>query len=158
MLAQTGDLGNLTLWLVTIHVLSAIMLLGPSSAFGVLGKRAASPETGGHKMLEALLEIEHKMVIPGSIIQLITGIWLIARLGYDQDFFSHGWLWVSILMFLTILTLSVFVDTPAIRRTVVAANAGQAPDPKDISLAKKLGPVFGILFIAIAFLMMTKPF
>lgn len=156
--SANGDLGSLTLWLVTIHVLNALLMLAPSGAFAVLGKRAASPETGGHKMLEAILEIERKMVYPGAVIQLVSGAWLIERLGYADNFSSYGWLLVSIILFLALLGLSTAIDTPAIKRIVVAANAGQAPDPKDIKTSKTLGPILGILFAVIGFLMMAKPF
>ena len=157
-MAEGSSLGNLTTWLVAIHVLSAINLLGPTAAFGILGSRASDPATGGHKNLEALIAIENKLVYPGVAIQTITGVWLIARLGLHEDFFAHGWLWVSILMFAVIVLLSAFVDMPAIHRIVKTANAGQAPDPKDIKLSKGLGPFFGVLFLAIGFLMVTKPF
>jgi uncharacterized membrane protein len=149
---------DLNLILVLIHVVSAITLLGPSTAFGILGKRAADPATGGHKMLEALLDIEHKMVLPGSAIQFITGVWLIVRLDLDKDLFANGWLWTSILAFALILVLSIGFDTPAVRRIVAAGNAGRAPDEKDLKLAKTLGPVFGILFMFIIVMMVLKPF
>ena len=149
---------TLTAVLVTIHVLSAINMLGPSAAFGILGSRASDPAKGGHKNLEALLDIEHKMVLPGAAIQIITGVLLIFRLHLNEDFIANGWLWSSILMFATILILSLGVDTPAIRRIVKAANAGQMPDAKDLKIAKGLGPVFGILFITIGAFMMLKPF
>jgi hypothetical protein len=80
------------------------------------------------------------------------------RLDLDKDFFANGWLWASILMFAVILILSLGVDTPAIRRIVTAANGGQMPNPKDLKIAKGLGPVFGILFLAIGALMVMKPF
>lgn len=149
---------NLPVVLVTIHVLSAIMLLGPSTAFGILGKRASDPTKGGHKMLEAMLDIEHKMVLPGSAIQLITGVWLIAELDLDKDLFANGWLWTSIVAFAVILFLSIVIDTPAVRRIVAAGNANRAPDQKDLKIAKGLGPVFGILFLYIAAMMVMKPF
>lgn len=149
---------NLTVVLVTIHVLSAINLLGPSVAFAILGKRASDPEKGGHKNLEALLEIEDKLVLPGSAVQLITGVWLIVRLDLDADFFANGWLWTSIIAFAAIVTLSIGVDTPAVRRIVKAANAGSMPAEKDLKVAKALGPVFGILFLFIGIMMMAKPF
>lgn len=149
---------TLNVILVTLHVLSAINLLGPSTAFAILGKRASDPAKGGHKMLEAMLEIEHKLVLPGSAVQFITGLWLIVRLDLDKDFFANGWLWSSILMFVIILILSIGFDTPAIKRIVTAANVGQMPAEKDLKLVKGLGPVFGILFLAIGTLMMMKPF
>lgn len=149
---------NLTAVLIAIHVLSAINLLGPSTAFAILGKRASDPAKGGHKMLEALLEIEHKLVLPGSAVQLITGVWLMVRLDLDQDLFSNGWLWTSIVAFAAILILSIGFDTPAIRRIVADANAGKAPNPKDLKLAQVLGPVFGVLFLYIGAMMVLKPF
>lgn len=144
--------------LVTIHIVSAILLLGPTTAFSILGKRSASPSTGGWQMLDAMLDIEHKLVLPGSVIQLVTGVLLITELDLDKDLFANGWLWTSILAFVTILVLSLAVDLPAVKRIVTAGKANQAPDMKDVKTVKGLGPVFGILFLYIVLMMILKPF
>lgn len=153
-----GESLNLTLWLVVIHVASAILLIAPSGAFAVLGKRASDPAKGGFHMLEAMLEIEHKYVLPGSVVQLVTGLWLMVRLDLDQNLFDHLWLVISLVLFIALLGLSTAVDIPAIKRIVAAAKAGNAPDPKDIKVSMVLGPIFGIMFVIITFLMMIKPF
>lgn len=157
-LPSPGGPSGLVGWLAVIHVLSALILLAPSGAFAVLGKRSASPETGGFHMLEALLEIEKKYVLPGAVVQLLTGAWLMYKLGYDRNLGEHLWLSLSIVLFLALLGLATAVDMPAIRRIVAAARAGTAPAAKDVKISKTLGPILGLLFIIIAFLMSAKPF
>lgn len=144
--------------LLVIHVLSAVLLIGPAGAFEVLGKKAgALGPNGGTEFLKAMVEIERKYVIPGAIISGITGVWMMAEANLDRVLFDNPWLWTSILAYLIIFGLATAVDTPAIKRIITASEAGQQPEPKDIRLTKALGPILGSLTAFIVVMMVWKP-
>jgi hypothetical protein len=144
--------------LLVIHVLSAVMLIGPAGAFEVLGKKASElGPNGGTEFLRAMLEIERKFVIPGAIISGITGVWMMVEVNLDKVLFDNTWLWTSILAYLIIMGLATGVDTPAIKRIVAASDAGQQPAEKDIKLTKTLGPILGLLTAFIVVMMVWKP-
>jgi hypothetical protein len=150
--------------LFVIHILGAIAGIGPTFAFGIIGPNAgkAGP-VGGAALLNTLLDIEKKIVTPVVLFtQPLSGVLLIFKIGYNHDFFSHYWLWIAILLFATILYLSYLVDTPAIHRVVKWMESGPTGPPpaevkKDIDLAAKLGPLFGIMTVTIIILMVWKP-
>lgn len=146
--------------LFVIHIGGAIVGIGPTFAFGILGKYAAAP---GYAlpMLEAMLDIQKKIVTPVALFtQPISGALLIFRTGRDANFFSFTWLWVSILLYAVVLYLSYLSSAPRLR-TIVAMLKDGAPDPPElqrlISIETKLGPIFGIMTIAIIVLMIWKP-
>lgn len=150
--------------LLVIHVVGAIAGIGPTFAFGIIGPNAgkAGP-SGGAVLLSTLLDIEKKIVTPVALFtQPLTGALLIFETGFNDGFFGREWLWIAILLFATIVYLSYLVDQPAIHRTVKWMQSDpQGPPPpeiqKDISTAQRLGPLFAIMTVIIAILMVWKP-
>lgn len=144
--------------LLVLHVLSAVMLIGPAGAFEVLGKKAGElGPNGGVHFLKAMLEIQKKFVYPGAILSLVTGVWMMADTGLDRKLVDNTWLWTSLVAYVAIMGLSTAVDTPAIKRIVAALDGGNAPDDKDIALTKKIGPILGLLTAFIVVMMVWKP-
>lgn len=144
--------------LLVLHVLSAVMLIGPAGAFEVLGKRAGElGANGGVHFLKAMLEIERRFVLPGAILSLITGVWMMVDAGLDRKLFDNTWLWTSIVAYVAIMGLSTGADIPAIKRIVAAMDAGSPPPEKDLKLTKTLGPIFGLLTAFIVIMMVWKP-
>jgi uncharacterized membrane protein len=145
-----------------IHVLGAIVGLGPTVTFSVLGPMAgkAGPN-GGVALMEAMVGIERRFVTPVALFtQPLSGVVLIFSSGWDRNFFSHQWLWISILLFIGILYGSYFVNNPALARMIAMAKAGEVGKPefaKAIALTQKTGPLLTVSFVAIIFLMVLKP-
>ena len=86
--------------LLLLHILSAIVGFGATFSFGILGPLAA--KTGGPQglgMMKGIVAIEKRLVYPAIVIQPVTGALLIFEEGLDDDFFSHWWLWLAILIF-----------------------------------------------------------
>lgn len=145
-----------------IHVLGAIVGLGPTMVFSVLGPMAgkAGPN-GGVALMEAMVAIERRFVTPVALFtQPLSGVVLIFSTGWDHNFFSHQWLWISILLFIGILYGAYFVNNPALARMIALAKAGDVQNPefaKAVALTKKTGPMITVAFIAIIFMMVLKP-
>lgn len=147
--------------LLIIHVVGAIAGIGPTFAFGVLGSLAGKDPQHAIVYLGAMVDIQKKVVTPVALFtQPVTGALLIFESGWNQNFFRHEWLVISIVLYAVILYGSYIVDTPAMHRIVDAMRTGQNDTPqfqKDLRLTQRLGPIFGILTIAIAIMMVWKP-
>ncbi|MBI3522438.1 MAG: DUF2269 family protein [Chloroflexi bacterium] len=111
------DSSLLVVIFLVLHVLGAIAGFGPVFAFGILGPMAgrAGPN-GGAALLEATIAIEKRAVIPAAIAQPITGLILIFITSYNVNFFSHYWLWISILLYAIAFYLAIFVQAPTVER------------------------------------------
>ncbi len=145
-----------------IHIAGAIIGLGPTMAFGVMG--ALSGKLGGQQALgivEAMIQVERKLVTPvATVTQPVTGVLMIFLTGRDENFFSHEWLWVSILAFSIILIIAYGIDNPMIARMVTAMKEGRTETPEFAVMNKKAsrnGAIMGTLFILIIVLMVLKP-
>jgi uncharacterized membrane protein len=147
--------------LLLIHVGTAIAGFGPTFAFAVLGPLAG--KTGGPQavgMLKGIVKIEKTLVVPAIVIQLVSGVLLIAEAGWDSDFFSHYWLWIAIVLFLTAVYLALRVSTPSVEKMIELGESGQAGSPEFAAYAKKaatVGPILNVMLLVIIFLMVVKP-
>ncbi|HEX9697555.1 MAG TPA: DUF2269 family protein [Actinomycetota bacterium] len=147
--------------LLVIHIVGAIAGIGPTFAFSVLGKIATQ---GGDRTLfamEAMKEINLKIVTPvAAITQPVTGALLIFKTGRDANFFKHEWLVMGIVFYLILMVLSYGPEWKRQNRMIDALKAGRGGSDeflKDMRAAKAMGPVFGVLTLAIAVLMVWKP-
>jgi len=147
--------------LLVIHVGGAIIGFGPTFAFALLGPMAAKAgPNGGVTLMEAMVAIEKRFVYPAAMVtQPLSGLALIFASGYSTAFFSHTWLWVSLLLYAVGFYSAIMVQTPRIEKMIHLAKAGP-PTPEFQTLAKKaarLGPVITIILATIVVLMVAKP-
>lgn len=148
--------------LLLIHIMGAIIGLGPTMVFAILGPRAqkAGPN-GGVAIMESMVAIERALVFPVAMItQPTSGVLLIFATDLNKGFFSHIWLWVAIILFIGILSLSYGVNNPALHKMIGLAKGGKAMEPEFASLAakvKRVGPLIMLMFLTVIFLMVMKP-
>jgi uncharacterized membrane protein len=148
--------------LLVIHVLGAIAGIGPTFAFGVLGRASRSAGAPAiPALLEAMIVIAGRVVTPVALVtQPVTGVLLVFETGRNHDFFRHEWLWTSILAYGVVLVLSYLVDLPRLRRMLALAREGGTGSEEFRRLStssKRLGPLYGVLTVAIVVLMIWKP-
>lgn len=156
----------LQLFLV-LHVLGAIAVFGPTFAFPLISRQAAMSPPNGHFAAVVMDMIERRIVVPGAIVQGITGVALILILGWNPDGGTYLWLSVSIVLYLIAVLYAVFVQAPAARRMVEltaggppAGGAPGGPPPEIAATAKRLaqgGMLLTVLVVVIVILMVTKP-
>ena len=94
------------------------------------------------------------------MVQPLSGALLIFEAGWDDNFFSHTWLWMAILLYATSLYLALGLQRPALQRMVAMAKEGKAPTPEFGGLASKvskIGPALTFLLLTIIVLMVLKP-
>lgn len=144
-----------------VHIISAIAGFGVTFSFGVLGPLAG--KLGGPQglgLLKGIDKIEKTLVYPAIVIQLLTGVLLIFEAGWDDDFFSHQWLWISILVFVAAASIAVFLQAPTVEKMIELGESNQAQSPEFGKLAKTAatrGPILSVMLLVIIFLMVTKP-
>lgn len=148
--------------LLLIHVLSAIAGFGPTFTFAILGPLAAKKQgPEGLTIMESIVAIQKTLVIPAAVVvQPLSGALLIFEAGWDDDFFSHTWLWIAILIYATTLYLALGVQKPALQKMVAMAKEGKAPTPEFGGLASKvskIGPILTLMLLTIIVLMVLKP-
>lgn len=158
--------GNTTWFaiLISVHVLGAVIGLGPTFGFAIMGPMAGKvgPE-GSLALLEAMEKIERGMVLPILLTtQLLSGIGLIFNLGFNHGFFSgrHAWLVAGIGVYIVAMTLSLTVQTPAVAKIIRMAKSGQAGTPEfgaTVATTQKFGPILTVLAFTIVLLMAWKP-
>jgi uncharacterized membrane protein len=154
-----------------LHVMGAIVVFGPVFVFPVIARQAQrSPQNA--PFAAALSElIERRIVLPGAVVQGITGVGLIVILGADLTSSSFRWLIGGIALYLVAILYAAFVQAPAAEKMVhltsggpppgpPAAGAPAGPPPEILATAQKLqrgGMILTVLVVAIVILMVTKP-
>jgi hypothetical protein len=158
--------------LLYAHVLGAIITFGPSFVFPILARQSRLMPQGGHFAAVLGEFIERRIIIPGAIVQGLTGLGLaIILAGRGVDFASapFRWLAVGIVLYLIAIGYAIFVQAKLAERMVEItkgmagpppAGAAGGPPPELIETAGKLqrgGMILTVLLVSIVFFMVVKP-
>jgi uncharacterized membrane protein len=149
-------------FLLLLHVGGAIIGFGPTFAFSILGPMAGQA-TGEARIaiLEAMSAIERRLVLPiALVITPLTGVLMIFEVGYDNDFFGQDWLVGGIVLYAIALGLALFVNNPAVHRSIAMAKAGETDKPEFAAInqrAAKTGMALTLILVVIIYLMVIKP-
>ena len=153
-----------------LHVMGAIVVFGPTFVFPIITAQARkSPQN--FPFAATLSEyIERRLVIPGAIVQGITGVALILILGADLTSSAYRWLVGGIILYLIAIGFAITVQAKNAERMVhlmsamppgpPPAGAPAGPPPEVAALGEKLqqgGMLLAVLIVAIVILMVTKP-
>jgi hypothetical protein len=154
-----------------LHVLGAIVVFGPVFLFPVIARQGQlSPHNGS--FAAALSEfIERRIVIPGAVVQGITGVALILISGRDLTAQVNRWLIGGIILYAIAITFAATVQARNAERMVHLTSGGpppgpppagapSGPPPEIAALGKKLqqgGMLLTVLVVLIVLLMVIKP-
>lgn len=153
-----------------LHVMGAIAVFGPTFVFPIITSRARqSPQN--FPFAAGLSEyIERRIVIPGAIVQGITGVALIVILGVSPLDQAYHWLIPGIALYLVAVGFAIAIQAPAAEKMVYLlssmppgpppAGAPAGPPPEIAALGKKLqqgGMLLTVLIVLIVIFMVTKP-
>jgi hypothetical protein len=149
--------------LLFLHVLGAIIVFGPSFAFPLIASQARQAPQHSHFAAVISDVIERRIIIPGAIVQGITGVLLIVVLGANLTSPSYRWLIAGIVLYLIAIGYAVAVQAPAAAKMVELTKTPpgpEGPSPELLATAKKLqrgGMLLALLIVVIVFLMVVKP-
>jgi uncharacterized membrane protein len=153
-----------------LHVMGAIAVFGPTFVFPIITSQARkSPQN--FPFAAGLAEyIERRLVLPGAVVQGITGVGLILILGADLTSSAYRWLVGGIILYLIAISFAAFVQAKNAEKMVhllasmppgpPPAGAPAGPPPEIVELGKKLGQggmLLIVLIVSIVILMVTKP-
>lgn len=149
-----------TLWKV-LHVLSAIVLFGPSFSFPIIGM-LAKKGNDVRSSLHIIDTISKKFLIPADIVMPVTGmLMIVASHGvFNPMLKQNRWLLSGIILFVIMAIIGNFIQHPLVKRAVALADAGKMDTPEFgqvMAKSAKIGPVLGVLLISIVVLMVWKP-
>ena len=158
--------------LLYAHVLGAIITFGPSFIFPLLARQSQRMPQGGHFAAVLGHTIESRIVIPGAIVQGLTGLGLaviLASRGVDLSIPPFRWLAVGIVLYLIAIGYAIIVQDKEAKRLVEItrgmagpppAGAPAGPPPELVATAAKLqrgGMILTVLLVSIVFFMVVKP-
>lgn len=158
-------------WLLFAHVLGVVLAFGPTYAYGTYAGLAAQeggPARSFNDRARAL--VNRRMVMPGTLLVLLSGIGIIWVLDYPWTAQSARWLQASIVLFLGMIAYNLVVSRrrqarlAALMAEARAAASPDGPPPAPSSEAVELirrirrdGKAMGVMVIVILFLMVVKP-
>ena len=154
-----------------LHVLGAIAVFGPTFIFPIIASRAQKSPQHSHFAAELSETIESKVVLPGAVVQGITGILVFATIPGGLDLGGPGgrWLIVAVVLYAIAIAYAFAVQAPAAVKMVQLtgamsgpppAGAPAGPPPEIVATGKKLqqgGMLLTVLIVAIVLLMVTRP-
>jgi len=156
---------DLFLILLYLHVLGAIVAFGPGFVAMVVGPMVAKEPQHANFYARTQVAAGRKLITPVAISMALTGIVMIVYRGWGNIVADRHWLEVGILLYVVAVVVAMAVQAPAGRRlvelTAQPPAPGTPPNPAIPATAKRLrqgGTALVVLTIAIAFLMVTKPF
>lgn len=147
-------------WLLVLHILAAIAVIGPAFVVPVIRRSARTVD-----QFRFAFDVTNKLaILPkiGGAVLIITGVWLmiITKMGLSQM-----WLNISILLSLLMVATIDGLIGPRIKNImqIVSISQGEGDEvPAELArLMKKIVPielVSQLLMIAIIVLMVLKPF
>ncbi len=148
-----------------LHVIGAIVAFGPGFAAAVAGAMVAKEPQHANFFARTQLAVGTRLVTPAALSMAITGILMIAVLGWSAVVGSKLWLSVAIVLYVIAIVYAVAVQTPAGRRlvelTATPPAPGSPPPPELPATAKRVkngGILLSTLVVIIVFLMVVKPF
>ncbi len=150
-----------------LHVMGAIAVFGPTFAFPVIASQAQKSPQNGHFAAVVSELIERRIVIPGAIVQGITGVALILIIGADLTSPAYRWLIGGIILYLIAILFAIFVQARNAEKMVELTAGGPpppgsppGPPPGVAEMGKKLqqgGMLLTVLIVLIVILMVVKP-
>ena len=153
--------------LLLLHVLGAIIVFGPTFAFPIIARQGQLQPQHGHFAAVIIELVERRIVIPGAILQGITGVGLILVLNADLTSKAYRWLVAGIILYLIAITYALTVQRNALHHLIAITSTPPPPGtppgpppPEVMATVKKIqrgGMFLGLLIVVIVFLMVVKP-
>jgi uncharacterized membrane protein len=137
------------------HILIAILALGTSAGLGIVLEFYGSHPTHGPFLLRAIRRLVAFFVLPGYVLMLVTGLWLVNMAWPLTTRWIQG---AMVLWALGTAGLAIFL---AILRKQIRLLEAEGPNSASYQrvslLGRGLGAGLGLVVIVILYLMVFKP-
>jgi hypothetical protein len=154
---------DLVPWLLFLHVLAAIVAIGPNFAYSTIrgmGRKEPQHANFGTRITHL---ISARLVYPVGLVIPATGLSIIGLLGIDLTSRAFWWLDVAIVIYAAVYVYSFFVQRPIVERIIELTSSpppsgGPPPElPPLAARAQRGGTAMLIALVIVAFLMVVKP-
>ena len=157
-------------FLLSVHILAAIIGLGPTFSFAFLGILSERQPVAARALQEAILVISTRLVIPLVVILGLSGVLLISNTHVDLS--TNPWLGAGIILYVLMLAAAIFYQVPVQKKILARLGPGGGPgvgpgvgpggmaDPQVRKLAngqRIVGIAMGLAIVVTAVLMIWKP-
>jgi hypothetical protein len=146
-------------FLLSLHVLSAIIGLGPTFSFPFLGIMSEKQPSAARALQETVLLISTRLVIPVVVVLGLTGVLLIAKTHINLS--TNAWLGAGIILYVLVLAAAILYQVPTEKKILaLLGTGGGPPDPQLRTLMngqRAVGVAMGLSVVVIAVLMVWKP-
>jgi hypothetical protein len=145
-------------FLLSVHILSAIIGLGPTFSFAFLGIMSER-QPAARALQETILLISTRLVIPLVVILGLSGVLLIANT--HDDLSKNPWLGAGIVLYVLVLAAAIFYQVPTQKKILAHLGpTGGIDQPEVRKLAngqRAVGISMGLAVVVTAVLMVWKP-
>ncbi len=154
---------DLVPYLLFLHVLAAIVAIGPNFAYSTirgLGRREPQHANFATRVSHT---ISARLVYPVGLVIPLTGVAMIAILGLDLANRAFWWLDLAILIYAAVYLYSFFVQRRVVDRIIELTASPPPPEGPPAELrslagrAQRGGSAMLVLLALVAFLMVVKP-
>lgn len=159
------DWRDLVPWLLLLHILAAIVAIGPNFAYATIrGLGRAEPQHANFAT-RVSHAISARLVYPVGLVIPATGIAMILILGIDLADRAAWWLDAAIVIYTGVYLYSFFVQRRIVEQIIELTAAPPAPGtsgpPAGLAAlatrAAQGGTAMLVLLVVVVFLMVVKP-
>src|SRR5256885_2985940 len=116
-------------FLLSVHILAAIIGLGPTFSFAFLGIMSEKQPAAARALQETILLISTRLVIPLVVILGLSGVLLITNTHADLS--KNPWLGAGIVLYVLVLAVAIFYQVPTQKKILApprpTRGGGQPP-------------------------------
>jgi uncharacterized membrane protein len=146
-------------FLITVHVLAAVIWVGGSVAMHILGRRVLK-RGDGEEIYEFSKEINtlaQRLYAPTALILLIAGIFLVSEAGYE---FSQAWIGIGLAGWLFSFVVGIGYYGPQDKKLQALVSERGPTDPgvaANVTRALNVNSVELLILLLVVIDMTTKP-
>lgn len=149
-------------WLLYLHVLAAIVAIGPNFAYATIRSMGRQEVQHANFATRVSHAISARLVYPVGLIIPITGVAMILVLGIDLTSRTFWWLDLAIVTYVGVYLYSFFVQRRVVERIIELTSSppvgGPPPALPGLALrAQRGGTAMLVLLVVVAGLMVVKP-
>jgi hypothetical protein len=156
------DWRSLFPWLLLLHVLAALVAIGPNFAYATIRVMGRKEPQHANFATRVSHEISDRLVYPVGLVIPITGVAMILVLGLDLTSRAFWWLDAAIVIYAAVYLYSFFVQRKIVERIIALTSApmpnGPPPElPPLAARAQRGGTAMLVLLVLVVTLMVVKP-
>ena len=152
-------------WLLLLHVLAAIVAIGPNFAYATIRGMGRKEPPHANFATRVSHEISDRLVYPVGLVIPATGVAMILIIGIDLTSRAFWWLDLAIVIYAAVYLYSFFVQRKIVEQIIGLTSSppdpgasGPPPGLPALALrAQRGGTVMLILLAFVVFLMVVKP-